>query len=141
MATRKWSLAFAKRNSVYWLGKTLPHVHKMTFKSIFQNILSHQCIQRRHALQTKDVFFGILTKTGWWIRRPDFYRFSLWFHLKFPINNCTLPITKLYKTRYIFTKYYFMLLCCMNVPFLIILRETTHVWRTRIVWRLEAFVL
>ena len=32
------------------------------------------------------------------IRRPDFYWFSLRFHLKFPIkNNRTLPTTKLNK--------------------------------------------
>ena len=105
-----------KRNSDYWLGNPLPHIPKITFESIFR-IFCHihhvHVMQRRHALQTGYVFLGILAKTGQWIRRPDFYRFSLWFYLKFPIkNNRTLPIlTKLYKTWYTFTKYYFMLLC------------------------------
>ena len=133
-----------KRNSDYWLGNTLPHIPTITFKSILRSFCHIYVMQRRHAHQTEDVFLSILTmltKTGWWIRRPDFYQFSLWFHLKFPIkNNRTLPISKLYKTRYNFTKYY----SCNSVacvPLLLILREITHTWRTCIIWRLEAFIL
>ena len=110
ITTRKWSLACAlKRNSDDWLGSPMPHIPKNYNRSSFRIFFYIHVMLRRHALQTKDVFLGILTKTGWWIRRPDFYLFSLWFHLKFPIkNNHTSPITKLYKTKYSFSRYYFM---------------------------------
>ena len=55
------------------------------------------------------------------------YRFPIWFHLKLPIKNkCTLPITKLYKTRYIITKHFFMYVL-HECTFSLILREITHV--------------
>ena len=56
---------------------------KITFKSNFRIFCHIHVMQQRHALQTEDVFLDILTKTGWWICRPEFYRFSLWFHWKF----------------------------------------------------------
>ena len=88
-----------KRNSDYWLGNPLPHIPKITFKSIFRTFWPIHIMQRRHVLITEDVFFGIglLTKTGQWIRRPDFYQFSLWFHLRLFKNNHTLPITNFIK--------------------------------------------
>ena len=80
-------------NSDYWLNSPLPHIPKITFKSIFRIFCHMHVMQRRHTFQTGDVFLGILTKTNWWIRGPDFCWFSLWLHFKFPIkNNNTLPL-------------------------------------------------
>ena len=53
-----------KRNSDYGLGNPLPHIPKITFKSIFRIFCHIHVMQQTYALQTRDVFLGMLTKTG-----------------------------------------------------------------------------
>ena len=47
-----------------------------------------------------------------------------------------MPITNV-RNKIYFEQYYLMQLCCVFVPFGLILREITHVWRTCIVRRLK----
>ena len=60
-------------NSNYWLGiNPLAHIPKITFKFTFRTFGHIHVMQQRHTLYTEDV---TMTKTGWCMRRPDFYRF------------------------------------------------------------------
>ena len=100
IATPKWSLTCAIRRIPItdWVThcRTSQKLHLNPFLKYSTTSMSGSmsCNVGAHALLTADVFWSILTKTGWGIvDYADFYRFSLWFHLKFPVrNNCTLPM-------------------------------------------------
>ena len=98
---------------------------------------------------TDDVFLVVLTKTGWWIpvRRQTFIGFLsdfIWSsHQKQP--HIAYTNDNLYKKGILLHN---IISCNHDIAVLhectfiiLILREIIHVWRTCVVWCLEAFIL
>ena len=81
---RKWSLACAKEKLRMLIGYPIAAYPKITFKPYSE--YSETSMSRKKGT---DVFLGILaTKTGYWIRRPDFIGFLYDFILGSRIEHC-----------------------------------------------------